>query len=448
MADLRAHSSTSNIIRFTLKHATTGVGLTGLSSASSGLIIATIADNEATTTAYTVAGSTIEAVTTLGTFAAPTATKCRFKEVDATNHKGLYEFQFADARFSVASAKRLVISVTGATNLLDADYEIQLTQVNVYDSVRGGMTALPNAVPGASGGVFIAGTNAATTVTTSFTTTFTGNLTGSVGSVTGLTASNLDTTVSSRMASYTQPTGFLAATFPGTVASSTNITAATGVVLSGVTHTGAVIPTVTTLTGHTPQTGDSFARIGAAGVGLTSVALAAATSDAVIAGAVWNAATVTYGSAGTYGALVELNLDAAVSTRATPTNITAGTITTVSGNVVGSVASVTAGVTVTTNNDKTGYAIATGGIGSGAHAAAELNAIADATLDRNMATGTDSGTNSTAVRTLRQAARALRNKVSVAAGTATVTKEDDVTASWTTAIVTTAGNPISSSDPT
>ena len=36
--------------------------------------------------------------------------------------------------------------------------------------------------------------------------------------------------------------------------------------LSGVTHTGAVIPTVTTLTGHTPQTGDTYALAnGAAG---------------------------------------------------------------------------------------------------------------------------------------------------------------------------------------
>lgn len=133
MADLRKHSSTSNLIRFTLKHATTGVGLTGLSSASSGLIISTIADNEATATTYTVAGSTIETIATLGTFAAPTATKCRFKEVDATNHKGLYEFQFADARFSVANAKRLIVSVTGAANLLDADYEIQLVTVDLYD---------------------------------------------------------------------------------------------------------------------------------------------------------------------------------------------------------------------------------------------------------------------------------------------------------------------------
>ena len=35
------------------------------------------------------------------------------------------------------------------------------------------------------------------------------------------------------------------------------------VTLAAVTHTGAVIPTVSTLTGHTPQTGDSFARLGA-----------------------------------------------------------------------------------------------------------------------------------------------------------------------------------------
>lgn len=44
-------------------------------------------------------------------------------------------------------------------------------------------------VPGAAGGLFIAGTNAATTITTALTTTFTGNLTGSVGSVTGAVGS-------------------------------------------------------------------------------------------------------------------------------------------------------------------------------------------------------------------------------------------------------------------
>lgn len=43
---------------------------------------------------------------------------------------------------------------------------------------------------------------------------------------------------------------------------------------TGYAGTNNVIPTVTTLTGHTPQTGDSFARIGATGSGLTSLAQA------------------------------------------------------------------------------------------------------------------------------------------------------------------------------
>lgn len=222
MADLRVHSNTSNIVRFVLKHSTTGQGLTGLTSASSGLIISTIADNEATATTYTAAGSTIETITTLGTFAAPTATKCRFKEVDATNHKGLYEFQFADARFAVASARRLIISVTGATNLLDTDYEIQLVQFNPYDGVRLGLTALPNVVAAGNGGlptvdasnavkvqsgtganqislasglVTVGTNNDKTGYSLSGTQTFnvtgniTGNLSGSVGSVTGAVGS-------------------------------------------------------------------------------------------------------------------------------------------------------------------------------------------------------------------------------------------------------------------
>lgn len=43
---------------------------------------------------------------------------------------------------------------------------------------------------------------------------------------------NLDAAITTRMATYTQPTGFLAATFPSTVASTTNITAASGVSLA------------------------------------------------------------------------------------------------------------------------------------------------------------------------------------------------------------------------
>ncbi|HUV39258.1 MAG TPA: hypothetical protein VMY39_06570, partial [Planctomycetota bacterium] len=49
------------------------------------------------------------------------------------------------------------------------------------------------------------------------------------------------------------------------------VSLSSGAVLLQTTQPGVTIPTVTTLTGHTAQTGDSFARIGAAGAGLTGL---------------------------------------------------------------------------------------------------------------------------------------------------------------------------------
>jgi hypothetical protein len=77
-----------------------------------------------------------------------------------------------------------------ATACDPTDFVDQVVSFSTIDAVRGASgTGIPNAAPGAAGGLFIAGTNAATTVTTSLTTTFTGNLTGSVGSVTGAVGS-------------------------------------------------------------------------------------------------------------------------------------------------------------------------------------------------------------------------------------------------------------------
>lgn len=65
----------------------------------------------------------------------------------------------------------------------------------------------------------------------------------------------------------------------------------------------------------------------------------AADVTAVMADAVWNAATATYGSAGTYGALVETNLDAAVSTRSTYAGGAVASVTGAVGSVTGLTAS-------------------------------------------------------------------------------------------------------------
>lgn len=117
------------------------------------------------------------------------------------------------------------------------------------------------------------------------------SVSGAVGSVTGLTASNLDVAVSSRMASYTQPTGFLAATFPsGTVASTTNIT-------------GGTITTVSAVTGLTPATvhsdlDDIQARLPAAltaGGNMKSDVLAVnGSTGAAATMAILNGSTVVY----------------------------------------------------------------------------------------------------------------------------------------------------------
>lgn len=183
--------------------ATTGAGLTGLTSGSSGLIISTIADNEATATAYTVAGSKIETITTLGTYAAPTATKCRFKEVDATNHKGVYEIQIADARFAVASAKSLIVSLSGATNLAQADFVVQLQSDDPYVAKPTNSNLLSIDSNGRIDAIKLAGQT----------------ITAAAG-----------------------------VTFPTSVASPTNITAATGVSLSsdGITAIWAEVMTGTT----------------------------------------------------------------------------------------------------------------------------------------------------------------------------------------------------------
>lgn len=72
--------------------------------------------------------------------------------------------------------------------------------------------------------------------------------------------------------------------------------------------------------------------------------------------------------------------------------------------------------------------------------------FADALLNRDMSTGTDSG--STTVRTPRQALRFLRNKWEIVGTTLTVYKENDSTASWDSEVTGTAGaDPITANDP-
>jgi len=122
-------------------------------------------------------------------------------------------------------------------------------------------------------------------------------------------------------------------------------------------------------------------------------------------------------------------------------------------SVTGSVGSVTAGVSVAVGG-LTSTSFAAGAIDAAAIAADAITSselaqsaaqeIADEVLNRDIAGGGSGNT-----RNVRNALRAIRNKVSEASGTLTVTQEDDTTPAWTATVVRTPNtNPLTSVDPT
>jgi hypothetical protein len=158
-------------------------------------------------------------------------------EDDALNGCVVYIHDVASA---VQAGFAVVLDYTGSTKTVTLAAGTTFTaaatdNISVFPPASAKWIASTlQAVPGAAGGLFIAGTNAATTVTTAFTSTFTGNLTGSVGSVTS--------SVNVGQLAGQTVTAAAGVTFPTSVASPTNITAGT-------------ITTVTNLT-NAPTSGD------------------------------------------------------------------------------------------------------------------------------------------------------------------------------------------------
>lgn len=136
---------------------TTGGRKTGLAYNTASLVCRKIRPGETITTSIT-----IEDISTLGTYAAPTSNAhVRFKEVDATNWPGLYEVHLHNDWLDTTNSRRaLRFCFRGATGMVQCDVEIPLTGMNLNDSVRGGMTALPNAAAEAAGGLYTRGTGA------------------------------------------------------------------------------------------------------------------------------------------------------------------------------------------------------------------------------------------------------------------------------------------------
>ena len=191
-----------------------------------------------------------------------------------------------------------------------------------------------------------------------------GNVAGSVNSVVTRVTANTDqwngvTVTGMPMPTYTQPAGFLGATFPTTVASTTNITQASGVVLAATTHTGARIPNVTlvdTTTVNSDMRGTDNALLAAnytappsAATNATAVRSELSTELSRIDATIGSRSTLTAGGVRTELATELERIDATISSRlasvsyVAPDNATIGAIATnlvtVNNNVLSRLAS-------------------------------------------------------------------------------------------------------------
>lgn len=168
--------TTSRLMRIFVSDSssTTGAGLAGLTSGSSGLTWYWCRSGDSSTTAVTIAAGT------LGTWSSG-----GFVAVDGTNMPGVYEVGIPNAAIA-AGSPAVHMMLKGATNMTPVLVEIEIDAIDYQDSVRAGLTGLANATPGAAGGLLIAGTNAPVTITGS------GNaltLTSTGGNGSGLAAS-------------------------------------------------------------------------------------------------------------------------------------------------------------------------------------------------------------------------------------------------------------------
>ncbi len=189
--------------------------------------------------------------------------------------------------------------------------------------------------------------------------------------------------------------------------------------------TGAVPATIQVYTSF-PQTGDGYGRLGAPAGASIAADIAALPTDADV-----NAACDS--ALADYDAPTKAEMDSAFAT-------TNGYLDTEVAAILAAVDTEVAAIKAKTDNLPASPA-ATGAAMT--LTTGERTSIADACLTRDM-----SAVSGEAARSPLNALRVLRNKMSVAEGTLTVTKEDDTTSAWTASVTSDANaQPIIGIDP-
>ncbi len=482
---IRKAGATSNILQIFIadSSSTTGGGLTGLVFNSGSLTAYYHRDTDTTATSMTLVTMTVGTFTSLG-----------FKEIDATNMPGWYQFCPPDAALA-AGAKSCAFHLKGAANMAPLPLEVQLVSYDPDDSVRLGLTAIPNATAGANGGLplgvdssgrvdvlKINGTSQTARDIGASVLLSTGTGTGQLDFTSGVVKANLAQILGTAL---TETAGLLAGGFKKFFNIATpQATMDHGILVDTVT----TATTATNLT-NAPSAGDFTATMKTS---LNAATPAVTVSDKTgfslsSAGlqAIWDALTSALTTAGSIGKLLIDNINATISSRSTYAGgDTAGT-TTLLGRLTSGRATnldnLDAAVSTRlatsgyTSPDNTGIAAAESAAASAASSSSsalsnttaikaktdnlpaspaavgsamtlttgERDSIATAFLKLDW-----TGITGEAARSCLNALRFLRNKWSVSTGTLTVTKENDTTTAWTGTVTTDpTAEPITGNDP-
>lgn len=166
-----------------------------------------------------------------------------FVEVDATNMPGTYRLDLSDA-IVATGVNSVVVMLKGATGMAPLVLELALLAVDHQDAVRFGMTSLPNAAAEAAGGLFTRGSGAG-----QLNQQANGQLDANVARWLNTAAATPATAGVPKVAIEAAGDLAQAAADKAWATAARTLTAATNITSTG----GTTVP----------QTGDSFARLGA-----------------------------------------------------------------------------------------------------------------------------------------------------------------------------------------
>jgi len=300
---IRNRADVSTILQVFIQNSslTTGAGLTGLVYNTTSLVAYYHKDTDTTATAISLVTMTVGTYTSGG-----------FKEIDATNMPGWYQFCPPNAAINT-TGKSVAFMLKGATNMAPCVCELQIpVALDVEQAYNLGADSLPSAAaPAAAGGLPTADSSNRIAGNA-------GNVAGSVGSVTAAVT----------------PSG-------GSVGS---VTGSVGSVTAAVTPSGGSVGSVTGSVGSvTGNVGGSVASV----TGNVGGSVASVTGSV---GSVTGAVDSVTGAVGSVTGAVVLPTDftstmkTSITTAATAATPVAASVTGAVGSVTGAVGSVTGSV--------------------------------------------------------------------------------------------------------